>query len=72
MRESDPVWRAGGCHCGAVRFQAALSAAVLAQDCNCSLCRMAGFVHIITPDSRFRITAGEDRLGLYTFGSGGG
>ncbi len=68
MTRPDPVWRAGGCHCGAVRFQAALPAVVLAQDCNCSMCGMTGFVHIITPSTRFRITAGEDRLTSYAFG----
>jgi hypothetical protein len=61
------TWRAGGCHCGAVRFEVALSQHVEAQSCNCSMCRKVGFVHVIVPESRFRITAGADRLTEYTF-----
>jgi hypothetical protein len=68
---SEPfTWHAGGCHCGAVRFEAALPARVEAQACNCSMCEKVGFIHIITPESRFRITAGEDRLTEYTFNTG--
>jgi len=63
-------WRAGGCHCGAVRFEAALPPQVEAQTCNCSMCEKLGFVHVIVPESRFRITAGADRLATYTFNTG--
>jgi hypothetical protein len=64
------VWRAGGCHCGAVRFEAALPAAVEAQDCNCSICAKTGFVHLIVPESRFRLLSGQDALTTYTFNTG--
>jgi hypothetical protein len=71
MTADTPVsWKAGGCHCGAVRFEAALPARVEAQDCNCSICSMTGFVHIIVPDSRFRLLVGEDRLTAYNFNTG--
>ncbi|HYD44210.1 MAG TPA: GFA family protein [Phenylobacterium sp.] len=63
-------WRAGGCHCGGVRFEVALPARVEAQACNCSMCRKAGFVHIIVPESRFRLTRGAERLSTYTFNTG--
>jgi hypothetical protein len=63
-------WRAGGCHCGAVRFEAALADEAEAQTCNCSICAMTGFIHVIVPQSRFRITAGADRLTTYTFNTG--
>jgi len=63
-------WRAGGCHCGAVRFEAALPSEVVAQDCNCSICAMTGFVHVIVPESRFRLLSGGDRLSAYTFNTG--
>ena len=53
MSVGEPVWRAGGCHCGAVRFEAALPAVALAQACNCSMCDRVGFVHLIVPESRF-------------------
>jgi hypothetical protein len=61
---------AGGCHCGAVRFEAQLPARVEAQACNCSMCEKLGFIHIIVPQSRFRITSGEDAITTYTFNTG--
>ncbi|MFI4935386.1 MAG: GFA family protein [Caulobacterales bacterium] len=61
------TWRGGGCHCGAVRFEAALPDAVEAQSCNCSVCAMTGFIHIIVPESRFRLIKGADELTTYTF-----
>jgi hypothetical protein len=64
------AWRGGRCHCGAVRFEAALPAAIEAQDCNCSICARTGFLHVIVPESRFRLVSGEDRLTAYTFNTG--
>jgi hypothetical protein len=69
-RKPEPKWRAGGCHCQTVRFEAALPDEVEAQDCNCSICAMTGFIHIIVPDSRFRLLAGADRLTEYRFNTG--
>jgi hypothetical protein len=66
----DPIWRSGGCHCGAVRFEAALPAQVEAQACNCSMCEKVGFIHLIVPESRFRLSSGEDALTSYRFNSG--
>lgn len=67
MGDGAFTWRAGGCHCGGVRFEAALPAQVEAQTCNCSICAKTGFVHIIVPESRFRITRGVERLVEYSF-----
>jgi hypothetical protein len=66
----DHAWHTGGCHCGAVRFEAALPAVVEAQSCNCSMCQKVGFVHVIVPESRFRLTAGADAITTYTFNTG--
>jgi hypothetical protein len=63
-------WRGGGCHCGAVRFEVSLPDEVEAQTCTCSMCSMTGFVHVITPESRFRLLQGADRLTTYTFNTG--
>jgi len=65
-----PSWRDGGCHCGAVRFQAALPDEVEAHDCNCSICASTGFLHLIVPESRFRLLRGGDKLVEYRFGTG--
>ena len=67
MSETDTIWRGGGCHCGTVRFEAALPDAVEAQACNCSICAMTGFLHVIVPESRFRLARGSEHLTSYTF-----
>ena len=64
------TWRAGGCHCGAVRFEAALPDHVEAQSCNCSICAKTGFVHVIVPESRLRLLQGSEALETYTFNTG--
>lgn len=67
---SEARWRAGGCHCGAVRFEVSLASRVLAQSCNCSICERTGYVHIIVPESRFRLCEGAEALTTYTFNTG--
>ncbi|HEY5105263.1 MAG TPA: GFA family protein [Caulobacteraceae bacterium] len=67
MSSEAYTWRAGGCHCGAVRFEAALPKAAEAQSCNCSICAMTGFIHVIVPECRFRMTRGEHDLTAYSF-----
>jgi hypothetical protein len=39
-------------------------------DCNCSICRRKGFLHLIVPPERFRLLAGEDALETYRFNTG--
>jgi hypothetical protein len=65
-----PVVHRGGCHCGRVRFEVDAPARLEAIECNCSICRMTGFVHLIVPASRFRLLQGADALIEYTFGTG--
>lgn len=60
----------GSCHCGRVRFEVEAPEDIVAQDCNCSICSKAGFLHLIVPKARFRITAGEEQLSRYSFGTG--
>jgi hypothetical protein len=60
----------GGCHCGAVVWEAQLPDEVVADDCNCSICSMTGFLHVIVPESRFRLISGKDQLTEYTFNTG--
>lgn len=67
---SGMSWRAGGCHCGAVRFEVETPDVVEVEDCNCSMCARTGYLHLIVPASRFRLTAGEDRLSSYSFNTG--
>ena len=61
----------GGCHCGAVRFVADLpDPPVPALGCNCSMCSMTGFLHIIVPHGDFELVTGRDALTSYRFGTG--
>lgn len=60
----------GGCHCRRVRFEFEAPATIEVLDCNCSICRMSGFLHLIVPSSRFRLTAGTDVLTEYRFHTG--
>ena len=61
----------GGCHCGAVRFAADLPAEpVPALNCNCSVCSMTGFLHIMVPHERFDLLTGRHGLTSYRFGTG--
>jgi hypothetical protein len=66
----DMRWRQGGCHCGAVAFEVLAPDDIEVTDCNCSVCRMTGFQHLIVPADRFRLIAGEDKLTTYTFNTG--
>ena len=60
----------GGCHCGRVAFEVDAPARLTASECNCSICRMCGFLHLIVPRTRFRLLRGADELSEYTFNTG--
>jgi hypothetical protein len=63
-------WKPGGCHCGAVRYEVLAPDAIDAVECNCSICRMTGYLHLIVPKGRFRLLQGEDKLTTYSFNTG--
>ena len=69
-RTMSDVTHAGGCHCGRVRFEVDAPARIEALECNCSLCAMTGYLHLIVPQRRFRLLRGEDVLTTYTFNTG--
>jgi len=64
------VTHRGGCHCGAVAFEVEAPARVTVSECNCSICRMSGYQHLIVPARRFRLLRGADSLSTYTFNTG--
>jgi hypothetical protein len=64
------VTHRGGCHCGAVAFEVDAPARLTASDCNCSICRMVGYLHLIVPRTRFRLLRGADSLSEYAFNTG--
>jgi hypothetical protein len=60
----------GGCHCGAVRFEVDTDLGKGVSRCNCTVCTKRGATgQIVKPDA-FRLTQGENDLGVYTWGSG--
>ena len=64
------VTHTGGCHCGEVAFEVDAPAELRVQECNCSICRMTGYLHLIVPAGRFRLVRGADALESYVFNTG--
>ena len=60
----------GGCHCGRVQFEVDAPADIQADQCNCSICRMTGYLHLIVPKKDFRLLSGEKDIETYTFNTG--
>ena len=60
----------GGCHCSRVRFEVDASTPLHVLDCNCSICRMTGFLHLIVSADQFRLLRGGDALVDYRFNTG--
>ncbi len=56
----------GGCHCGAVRFEADVDLSEV-NECNCSHCQKKGFLLAFTPADNFRLLSGKDKLTEYRF-----
>jgi hypothetical protein len=61
------AWQKGGCHCGAVRFEAEVSLDQLAT-CNCSICGRTGAIMAFVPSDKARLLQGEDHMTDYVFG----
>jgi hypothetical protein len=70
MAGGEQVVHRGGCHCGAVAFEVEAPADLEVLECNCSICTMTGFLHLIVPASRFRLQRGSDTLASYSFNTG--
>jgi hypothetical protein len=60
----------GGCHCGAVKFEIEAPEELEVSDCNCSICSMSGFLHLILSKSKFKLLSGENELITYSFNTG--
>jgi hypothetical protein len=56
----------GGCHCGAVRFEASLDASK-GVACNCSICGRSGTILAFIPEAEFKLLSGEEALKDYQF-----
>ncbi|MEP0203033.1 MAG: GFA family protein [Halioglobus sp.] len=60
----------GSCHCEAVTFTVEAPESVEVENCNCSICRKSGFLHLIVPKADFKLLTGADELVQYTFNTG--
>ena len=59
----------GGCHCGQVQFEFTADPNVVLHRCNCTICKLTGFLHLIIPGGAFNLLTEWDDLGLYQFNS---
>ena len=67
----DTQVHGGQCHCGAVRFEVALSDGLnSARRCTCSYCRMRGAIAVTAGLGGLKILRGEDVLTSYRFNTG--
>jgi len=64
------VLHTGGCHCGRVRFEVTAADEIEVTECNCSVCRKSGYLHLIVPDSDFKLVSGQEDIKTYTFNTG--
>ena len=60
----------GSCHCGSIEFELDGPDAIEATRCNCSICRMSGYLHFFVSRENFRLLKGEDSITTYTFNTG--
>jgi hypothetical protein len=60
---------AGGCHCGAVRYEVELDAS-RGTMCNCSICQKIGAVGARVQPEAFRLLSGREALSAYESRSG--
>ncbi len=60
----------GGCHCGRIRFEVEAPEDLEGNECNCSICRMSGYLHLIIRKENFTLLSGRDDISNYQFNTG--
>jgi hypothetical protein len=61
------ITHGGGCHCGRVRFEVEAPPILEVQFCNCSICSMTSYLHLIVPRSAFHLLTSWDDIATYRF-----
>lgn len=67
MTVERKVCCAGSCHCGKVQFRAMIAEALTVHRCNCSICSMCGYLHVIVSSDELEVIKGWDDLQEYQF-----
>ncbi|WOH38523.1 GFA family protein [Thalassotalea fonticola] len=57
----------GGCHCKKVRFAIEVVDTPYITECNCSMCTITGFIHLIVPSNKFTLLTDQSELSCYQF-----
>jgi hypothetical protein len=65
--ETHANHHAGGCHCGAVRFEVDLDLNAPMLECNCSICSKTGTRLAFVGADKFKLKSGEEHLKDYLF-----
>ena len=60
----------GSCHCGRVKFEIDIPDLLNVSQCNCSICKKSGYLHLIVAGEHFRLLSGKDDLSDYRFHTG--
>ncbi|MDA9399888.1 hypothetical protein ACM42_01910 [Bradyrhizobium sp. CCBAU 25338] len=65
--DHSEIQHRGRCHCGSIKFHVSAPRELSAVRCNCSICQMSGFVHLLVTGDKLRIECGEEFLTTYQF-----
>ena len=57
----------GECHCKSIRFEFYCRKDVSIVKCNCSICSITNFLHLIIPHKDFILLKGKEHLHTYQF-----
>jgi hypothetical protein len=61
------IRHSGCCHCQAIKFEFEAPPDITVYRCNCSICQMTDYLHLILPASSFNLLSGDPST--YTFES---
>ena len=53
-----------------MRFEVRAPARLTVEECNCSICRKSGYLHLIVDRAHFRLLQGGEALSTYRFNTG--
>ncbi|MEM7542164.1 MAG: GFA family protein [Pseudomonadota bacterium] len=53
-----------------MQFEVVAAEDVIVHHCNCSICRKSDYQHLIVPQRKFKLKAGEKKLTTYQFNTG--